>query len=113
MIRCTPMYVTDIQRNIGQMTVRPSRPSGPLGPLPLVRQDYIAQSAAQKIQTLWRSMIHDMEPFGGNIGGAFDSWYGYYPNVCATKIQALVRGYQARVRLPMVRMTRWISDNIV
>ena len=104
------MYVTDVQRNIGQMTVRPSRPSGPL---PLVRQDYCARAAAQKIQTMWRSMIHDMEPFGGNIGGAFDSWYGYYPNVCATKIQAIVRGYQARAKVPMVRMARWISDNII
>ena len=73
MLRCTPMYVTDIQRNIGEMTVRPL---GPLGPLPLVRQDYSARSAAKKIQ-------------------------------------AIVRGYQARVRLPMVRMTRWISENII
>lgn len=105
------MYVTDVQRNIGEMTVRPS--VRPLGPLPLVRQDYIAHSAAQKIQTMWRSGVHAMEPFGGSIGGAFDSWYGYYPNVCATKIQALVRGHQARVHVPMVRMARWISDNIV
>ena len=73
MLRCTPMYVTDIQRNIGEMTVRLL---GPLGPLPLVRQDYSARSAAKKIQ-------------------------------------AIVRGYQARVRLPMVRMTRWISENII
>lgn len=70
MIQCLSMYVTDVQRNIGEMTVRP------LGPLPLVRQDYSARSAAKKIQ-------------------------------------AIVRGYQARVRLPMVRMTRWISDNIM
>jgi len=94
------MYVTDIQRNIGVMSVAP-----------LYRQDFSGKSAAHKIQTVWRS--HAMEPFGGHIGGAFDTWYGYYPNVCATKIQSIVRGHQARVQLPMVRMSRWISDKII
>lgn len=101
------MYVTDVQRNIGEMTVRPSRP---LGPLPLVRQDHTAHSAAKKIQAVWRSGVHAMEPFGGHVGGAFDT---HVDTSCATKIQAIARGYQARVRLPMVRMSRWISDNIV
>lgn len=92
------MYVTDIQRNTGEMTVAP-----------LYRQDFSGKSAAQKIQAVWRSGL--MEPYGGH--GAFDTWYGLYPNICATKIQAITRGYQARAHLPMVRMTRWISDNII
>ena len=97
------MYVNDIQRNIGVMSVAPL----------LYRQDHTAHSAAKKIQAVWRTGVHAMEPFGGHVGGAFDSWYGYYPNVCATKIQAIIRGHQARVHLPMVRMTRWIVDNIL
>ena len=102
MIRCTDVYVTQVQRNIGVMSVAP-----------LYRQDHSAHLAAKKIQDMWRSKVHAMEPFGGHIGGAFDSWYGYYPNLCATKIQAIVRGHQARVHLPMVRMTRWIVDNLL
>ena len=99
MIRCTDVYVTKVQRNIGVMTVRSQT---------LIRQDYSAKVAAQKIQAAWRNRYPVSYP--DEVHGAFDSWHGYYPNICATKIQAIVRGHQARVHLPMVRMTKWLIN---
>lgn len=105
MIQCTPVYVTKVQRNIGVMSVS-------LEPPTLIRQDYSAQTAAQKIQAAWRKHNEIPPMYQGEVHGAFDSWHGYYPNLCAIKIQAIVRGHQARVYLPMARMTKWILDNL-
>jgi hypothetical protein len=39
--------------------------------------------------------------------------YGYYPNLCATKLQALFRGHRVRQSVPMEKMSVWIVDNIL
>ena len=95
----------------------------------LYRQDHKGSSAANKIQRMWRgykNMVYvhedplvEMEPFtlveppfmNTPEYGAFH--YGYHSHVCATKIQALVRGHQDRVKVPMERMCRWILDNLI
>lgn len=51
--------------------------------------------------------------FPSEVGGAFDTWHGYTPNLCATKIQAIIRGHQARSKVPMLRMIRWIVNNLI
>lgn len=91
MIQCTPMYVTNVQRNIGVMTVS-SRP-----PL-LYRQDYAAHDAASKIQKAWRKFrIWNVYPvFSSYMDGEFSHIHGYYPNLCATKVQAVFRGQRVR-----------------
>lgn len=112
------MYVTNVQRDIGVISLRPFRP------LPLFRQDHKGSSAAIKIQRMWRAcknMVYspwvdepwvDMDDMGDlfTSSGAFH--YGYHSHMCATKIQSVVRGYQARVHIPMIRMTKWIRNLI-
>ena len=105
MISSTPVYISKIQRNIGVMSVRRA---------PFVRQDFAAKASAAKIQAVWKEYSHvDMPPSFNSADGVFSSWYGFYPNACATKLQALVRGHQARVGVPMVRMSKWIADNVL
>ena len=119
MIQCIPMYVSNVQRNIGVITCKPT-----CKPLPLYRQDHKGSSAAIKIQRMWRAcknMVYEplVEPldimdtpiFPSMHTGAFH--YGYYSHVCATKIQAIVRGRQARDQVPLIRMTHWIVDNLI
>lgn len=116
MIQCTPMYVTNVQRDIGVISCKP----------PLYRQDHKGSIAAIHIQRMWRAyknMVYEPwveswdvmgdteELFPSMHTGAFH--YGYHSHVCATKIQSMVRGYQAKVHVPMIRMTRWIVDNLI
>lgn len=90
------MYVKDIQRDIGLLSMTPT----------LYRQDHLAHAAAAKIQHMWRSHRDTtLIPF--------HSWYGYHPNLCATKIQKILRGHQARTKLPMMRMFKWIDVHIL
>ena len=105
MLCSTPVYVSRVQRDIGVMSVSSVRRP------PLVRQDYSAQAAAAKIQAVWKEYSHvEVPPSFNSADGAFSSWYGYYPNACATKVQAMIRGHQARAGLPMARMSKWIVD---
>lgn len=123
MIQCTSMYVTSVQRDIGVISCKPT-----CKPPPLCRQDHRGSSAAIQIQRIWRAyknMVYEpwvdepwvemdtmrTEVFPSMHTGAFH--YGYHSHVCATKIQSIVRGYQARVHVPMIRMTRWIVDNLI
>lgn len=94
---CTPVYVSRVQRDIGVLSV-----------MRVVRQDFVAKNSASKIQAAWRERT-----IPDTVDGAFSSWYGYHPNACATKIQAMIRGHQTRAGIPMVRMTRWIVDNLL
>lgn len=116
------MYVTNVQRDIGVITCKPTcKP-------PLYRQDHKGSSAAIQIQRMWRAykdMVYepwveswdimsdseDIPIFPSMHTGAFH--YGYHSHLCATKIQSMVRGHQARVHVPMIRMTRWIVDNLI
>lgn len=95
MISSTPVYISKIQRNIGVMSVR----------------QVFAAKAAKK--SVWKQYSHADVPSFNSADGVFSSWYGFYPNACATKLQALVRGHQARVGVPMVRMSKWIADNVL
>lgn len=121
MIQCTPMYVTNVQRDIGVITCKPT-----CKPLPLYRQDHKGSIAAIHIQRMWRA-YKDMvyEPWDESWDIMSDSEdilifpsmpvhvHGYHSHLCATKIQSMVRGHQARVHVPMIRMTRWIVDNLI
>ena len=93
------MYVTDIQRDIGVITV---------GPLPLVRQYHNFEMQWDTDET---SDTDEVGLYTSSHTGVFD--YGYYSHECATKIQAIVRGRQARDKVPMVRMVKWIVNNLV
>ena len=86
-------------------------------PLKLYRQDYSAKEAATKIQTAWRNFR--LWEFSYNpvypkiiVGSAF-SLHGYYPNACATKLQAVFRGHSVRKEVPMLRMQDWILRNLI
>ena len=113
------MYVTNVQRDIGVISCKPP---------PLYRQDFRGSSAATQIQRKWRAyknMVYEPwdEPWDimsdtddipivpSMHTGAFH--HGYHSHVCATKIQSMVRGHQARVHVPMIRMTQWIVDNLI
>jgi len=97
MIQCTAVYVTDVQRNEGVMTVS-RRPPPPL----LYRQDHAAHAAANKIQRVWKKFRqlqcgYKFYPiFFTGVDGAFSHIHGYYPNLCATKVQAVFRGHKVR-----------------
>lgn len=122
MIRSTPMYVTRVQRDIGVMSLRPMRQMRRKYPPPikLYRQDYQGKQAASKIQAAWRK--HRLWKHGYNpvyphiisdIDGAFSHLHGFYPNLCATKIQAAFRAHMARVEVPKKRMIKWILNNLL
>lgn len=119
MIRSTPMYVTRVQREKGVLTLRTMRKYPP--PIKLYRQDHSAKEAAAKIQTAWRDFRlwkFSYNPVYPKIIvdetlGAFSHMHGYYPNLCATKLQAVFRGHKARQRVPMMRMTEWILKNLL
>ncbi len=114
MLLCTPMYVTKIERKKGVMTVRKYPP-----PIKIYRQDYRGKQAAKKIQDSWRvyKLSHPrvyIDPgFTDSVDGAFSHMHGYYPNLCATKIQAVFRGHRVRKDVPMKRMVHWIVDNLL
>ena len=123
MIRSTPMYVTRVQRDIGVLTLRPMmrrRYPPRISIPPLYRQDYHATQAASKIQAAWRdSRIwkHGYNPVYphiiSDIDGAFSHLHGFYPNLCATKIQAVFRAHMARLEVPKKRMIKWILNNLL
>ena len=99
MIQCTTVYVTDVQRNEGVMTVSSRPPRMPL----LYRQDHAAHAAANKIQRVWNKFRqwqcgYKFYPtvFTSEVDGAFSHIHGYYPELCATKVQALFRGHKVR-----------------
>lgn len=73
MIQSTTVYVTDVQRNKGVMSVS----SCP----PLYRQT----NTAAKFYSIT-----------SEVDGAFSHIHGYYPNMCATKVQAVFRGHKVR-----------------
>lgn len=112
MIQSIPVYITKVQRKTGVMTISRYPP-----PLPLYRQDHSAKEAAAKIQRAWREFR--LWKFSYNpvyprvIQGAFSHLHGYYPNLCATKVQSLFRGHKVRQEIPLLRMQDWILRNLV
>lgn len=114
MLQSTPVYITRVQRKKGVMTVRTMRKNPPLK---LYRQDYSSKEAATKIQTAWRNFRlweFSYSPVYPKIivGSAFSHLHGYYPNACATKLQAVFRGHRVRKEVPMLRMQDWILRNL-
>ena len=114
------MYVTKIERKKGVMTIRSMNRKYP-PPIKIYRQDYRGKQAAKKIQDSWRvyklshprvyNLFHP--GFTDSVDGAFSHIHGYYPNLCATKIQAVFRGHKVRQQMPMKRMVHWIVDNLL